>query len=424
MQGHDYFQQLCTLAVVGELSSTQMAELNAHLADCQECRTSQAEFYEVADEFLTVNDRSRLRASDDEDAQISQLRERVISSARNHSLRVSDEAILGTHSLLERSIDYMRRARWEFRQWMPRAAVALSFVGLITVAGVLTRKLTDTRNELDESKTHVARAETSLAELNTQLQQFAEAKSAAGGQLLRSEAELSAARQRADELTISLQADQETIQRFERQVASLKAENAAAVEHSAAQEKALADSQQQLNKVQARASSIEGELVEQQYQIKDLADELQTQKLSAERDREVMAAGHEIRDLMGARDLHMIDVRDVDLKGNWKQPYGRIFLTDNKQLIFYAFDLHRLGGRDKSFQVWGQKFDKQSSTISLGTFHLDDQKQSRWIMKVSNPQLLSSIDSVFVTVENSAGGKRPTGKPLMNAYLRNPINHP
>ena len=137
-----------------------------------------------------------------------------------------------------------------------------------------------------------------------------------------------------------------------------------------------------------------------------------------------MAAGHEIRDLMGARDLHMIDVRDVDLKGNWKQPYGRIFLTDNKQLIFYAFDLNKAAGHDKSFQVWGQKFDNQSSTVSLGTFHLDDQKQSRWIMKVSNPQLLSSIDSVFVTVENSAGGKRPTGKPLMNAYLRNPINHP
>jgi len=45
-------------------------------------------------------------------------------------------------------------------------------------------------------------------------------------------------------------------------------------------------------------------------------------------------------------------------------------------------------------------------------------------MKVSNPQLLSRIDSIFVTVENSAGSKRPTGKPLMNAYLRNPINHP
>ena len=423
MQGHDYFQQLCTLAVVGELSSAQMAELNAHLADCQECRISQAEFCEVANEFFAVNDR-RLRGSQDEDAQIPLLRERVISSARNQGLRISDEAILGSHSLLERSIDYARRARWEFRQWMPRAAVALSFAGLIAVAGVLTQKLSETRNELNESKVHVDRAEKSVAELNTQLQQIAEAKSAAGGQLLRSEAELFAARQRAKELTITLQADHETIQRFEQQVASLKAENAVAVEHSAAQERTLADFQQQLKKVQAHASSIEGELAEQQYQIKDLADRLQTEKLSAERDRELMAAGHEIRDLMGARDLHMIDVRDIDLKGNWKQPYGRIFLTDNKQLIFYAFDLHKLGGRDKSFQVWGQKFDNQSSTVSLGTFRLDDQKQSRWIMKVSNPQLLSSIDSVFVTVENSAGGKRPTGKPLMNAYLRNPINHP
>ena len=424
MPRHDYFERLSSLALIGDLSPAQIEELNTHLASCNECRGSQAELCALANEFLTVEDRSKLRALPEEDIQIPLLRDRVISSAREQGLRISDEAMLGSHSLLERSMDVMRRARWEFRQWVPRAAFAISIGALVATAGILVEKLTDTRNELNDFKAHAVRAESEATELTVKLQQVAQAKDTTGGQLLRAEAELSAARQHADELSAALQTDRDIAQKLQQQLVSLKAENAATMERSAAHERDFDASQEQLQKVQAHASAIEADLVTQQYQIKDLTAQLDTQKLNAERERELMAADHEIRDLMGARDLHMIDVRDVDLKGNWKQPYGRIFLTDNKQLIFYAFDLNKAAGHDKLFQVWGQRFDDQSSTISLGMFHLDDQKQSRWIMKVSNPRLLSNIDSVFVTVEKSTGGKRPTGKPLMNAYLRNPINHP
>ena len=424
MQRHDYFEQLCSLALVGDLSPEQMAELNAHLAGCSECRRSQSEFCVVVNDFLTVEDRGRLRASPDEDVQIPSLRDRVISSARDQGLRISDDVVLGSHSFFEKSLDYLRRACWEFRQWLPRAAVVVSIAALVAAAGVLAERLTDTRNELNGFKTRAALGENKAAELNSRLQQVALAKDTTSEQLLRSETELSAARQRVNDMNTALQKDQETVQQLQLQVASLRTDNAAATERSAAQQRALAAAEEQLQGVQRHALAVEADLVSQQYQIKDLSSRLEAQKQNAERERELMAADHEIRDLMGARDLHMIDVRDIDLKGDWKQPYGRIFLTDNKQLIFYAFDLHKAGGHEKSFQVWGQRFDSQSSTVSLGTFHLDDQKQSRWIMKVSNPQVLSSIDSVFVTVENSAGSKQPTGKPLMNAYLRNPINHP
>jgi hypothetical protein len=423
MPRHDYFERLNSLAVIGDLSPAQMAELNAHLAGCPECRGSRAELCTLANDFLTIEDRNSLRAAPDEDAQLPLVRDRVISSAKEQGLRISNEAMLGSHSLLERSMDYVRRARWEFRQWLPRAAVTACIAALVAAAGLLGEKLTDARNELNDFKIHAVRAENETVELNSRLQQVAQAKDTTGAQLLRSETELSAARRHADELNVDLQNVRETLQDLQQQVASLKVEDAAVIGHSAAQERALAASQVQVQKIQAHASAIEADLVTQQYQIKDLVGQLDTQRLNAERERDLTAADHEIRDLMGARDLHMIDVRDVDLRGNWKQPYGRIFLTDNKQLIFYAFDLNK-AGHDKLFQVWGQRFDNESSIVSLGTFHLDDQKQSRWIMKVTNPQLLSSIDSVFVTIENSAAGKRPTGKPLMNAYLRNPLNHP
>ena len=158
MQRHDYFEQLSSLSLIGDLSPEQISELNDHLAGCSECRGSQAEFRALANDFLTVEDRSKLQASPEEDSQIPLLRERVISSARNQGLRISEEAIIGSHSLLERFMDFVRRARWEFRQWLPRAAVAVSVAALIATSGILVEKLTYTRNELNEFKIHAARA--------------------------------------------------------------------------------------------------------------------------------------------------------------------------------------------------------------------------------------------------------------------------
>src|SRR5439155_23028606 len=147
-----YCEQRTSVALVGDLSPAQMAEFYRHLAGCSECRGSQAEFRALANDFLTVEDRSKLQASPEEDSQIPLLRERVISSARDQGLRISDEAISGSHSLLERFMDFVRRALWEFRQWLPRAAVAVSVAALIATARILVEHLTYTRHERNEVK--------------------------------------------------------------------------------------------------------------------------------------------------------------------------------------------------------------------------------------------------------------------------------
>jgi anti-sigma-K factor RskA len=126
---------------------------------------------------------------------------------------------------------------------------------------------------------------------------------------------------------------------------------------------------------------------------------------------------------MGARDLHIIDVHDMDARGE-ARPFGRIFLTEGKRLIFYAYDLDSTKAKNASFQAWGQSTDGGRKAVSLGILYLDDQKQSRWALKVEDPNLLSEIDSLFVTVEPHGGTEKPTGKKLMYAFLRNPINHP
>jgi hypothetical protein len=50
--------------------------------------------------------------------------------------------------------------------------------------------------------------------------------------------------------------------------------------------------------------------------------------------------------------------------------------------------------------------------------------QRRWVLKLTDPALLSEIDSAFVTLEKSDDTtKSPNGKKLLSAYLGTPANH-
>jgi hypothetical protein len=45
------------------------------------------------------------------------------------------------------------------------------------------------------------------------------------------------------------------------------------------------------------------------------------------------------------------------------------------------------------------------------------------VLKVDNPELVKTINSVFVTVEPASGGKHPSGQKLPYAYLGPPNHH-
>ncbi len=86
-----------------------------------------------------------------------------------------------------------------------------------------------------------------------------------------------------------------------------------------------------------------------------------------ERDRD-------IRDLMTARNLHIYDVFDTDAKGKTKPAFGRIFYTEGKSLIFYAYDLNetKLANANYHYRVWGGQEGQKDKVTSLGVFYSDD----------------------------------------------------
>jgi hypothetical protein len=160
--------------------------------------------------------------------------------------------------------------------------------------------------------------------------------------------------------------------------------------------------------------------------VAQLEELLKNRDSAVERQQDLLAYDRDIRDLMGARDLYVAEVFDVGHNGKTKKPFGRIFFTKGKSLIFYAYDLDQQPSlrEASSFQAWGRRGPDASKSANLGIFYLDNSSRKRWIVKSDDPNLIQQIDAVFVTVEPKGGSQKPTGKQLLFAYLRVEPNHP
>jgi hypothetical protein len=168
-----------------------------------------------------------------------------------------------------------------------------------------------------------------------------------------------------------------------------------------------------------RANDFEGK-------ISHLSAKLQDQEQTIAKQRQLLGYDRDIRDLIAARNLYIAEVYDVGRDGSTRKPFGRIFYTKGRSLIFYAYDLDEQPGVTKAstFQAWGQRGPDTQQALNLGIFYRDDVSGKRWVLKVDNPRALAQIDAVFVTVEPNGGSPRPSGKRLLYAYLRVQPNHP
>jgi anti-sigma-K factor RskA len=101
-------------------------------------------------------------------------------------------------------------------------------------------------------------------------------------------------------------------------------------------------------------------------------------------------------------------------------------LTEGKSLIFYAYDLDQEPEvkNASTFQAWGRRGPDWRHALSLGIFYQDNASKKRWVVKLNDPKTLAQIDAVFVTVEPHGGSHKPSGKPLLFAYLKSEPNHP
>jgi len=188
----------------------------------------------------------------------------------------------------------------------------------------------------------------------------------------------------------------------------------------------LSRSREELERVRTARSTDGAVIAQMQRQLSSLTATIREQADTIERDRELLSREKDIRDIIAARNLRIVDVRDDGTPGKTRPLPGRIFYTQGKSLIFYAYDLQNKGSATSvTFQVWGKRDGRTQAARSLGILYVDDAAQSRWVLKFEDPEVLAQIDQVFVTIEPPGGSRQPTGKQLLTAaFLNQAPNHP
>lgn len=423
MSRHEHFEELCSLAVLGEVSPDEWTELEKHLGQCPECRVAYSDFVALTAEHLPTADRSFVRVVRKPVAKVAtDLRQATFAKVANEGFHISPEAMAGTVHRRARAAKWLGDVVWSMRARLSQVTIVATLLAVGVVGVVFVRYDAALRHQVEGLTSSLHEARNDASRLKQQLNHAADPQSEAKPDASLQE-QLNVAQERTAQLDAEHQRDIRSLRVLEAQVAQLESERASAVQDAQNRGSELTTLRGQMEALQADASQKEAGLVAQQYRISELSDQLSEQKVALDREQQLLADGRDIRDVIGARNLHIIDVHDQTAHGE-SRPFGRIFLTEGKRLIFYAYDLNSANLKNASFQAWGQRADGDRTALNLGIFYIDDQKQSRWALRVEDPNLLKAIDSVFVTVEPHGGTKKPSGKKLMYAYLRNPINHP
>src|SRR5262249_51378821 len=143
-------------------------------------------------------------------------------------------------------------------------------------------------------------------------------------------------------------------------------------------------------------------------------------------DKELLASGRDVRDLVTARNLLVAEVYDLDKNGGYRKPYARVFFTEDKSLIFYgyALDQQQRGPESSAFHARGNRGPNRKDALNLGFLYQDNVANKHWELRLNDPQTIQQIDAVFITLEPKGGSPKPTGKAILFASLRIAPNHP
>lgn len=417
MSKHEYYEELSALAAIGQITAEEDKELEAHVSECSSCREAYVDYVRVLHHQLPQVEPRRWNIHDvvSPPSGNGELRERFFARARAEGVDLSEEA------------EHHRRTRWEILAsgFTFRSAMASALVVLITVIASLAGRayLPAPAVQPDPRISVLDRANENLHNALATLDHAVEVKSAELTRL-QQESQISA------ETVQALQAEVETLRQQARQLSTAiheaEQEKTGLADANHQKQKLIADLGSQVDKLTIAHADDIAAINGLQAQIKNLNENLQEAAARLEQERQLSAVGQDVRKLMGSRNLHIIDVHDVDGRGRAAKSFGRVFYAEGQSLIFYAFDLPsgKLTPAKYSFQAWGQREAVSQSARNLGTFYVDDDEQQRWVLKVSDPDLLRGIDSVFVTAEARGDVREPRGAKLLYAFLGGQANHP
>jgi hypothetical protein len=398
MIDHAHYDELAALSAGGLLSDQELLEFHEHAKTCPECLKSEESYRELVRSGLPltaspIGELMQVARTKSDD----RLRARFLSRARREGVVFSPE--------IQQLSARLRKRRSVF----VFAAAAAAVVVLVASAFYGSRiyrsfQPEESRHQFEQLQRKNSALNASVADQQRQIESL--------------RAQLAAASKTAENLRRDSETAKAEAIRSSSQVVQFPAE-------LQNRDKQLEEARKEIQRINQLRSDNEASLVAQQVKIAELSDQLRVASATLEMERQLAAEGKDIRELLVARQLHVIDVRDTDANGQPGKAFGRVFLTEGKSLTFYAFDLDgdRPIDAKHRFEVWGAQQAKTNSAQNLGFLYVDDKAQRRWALKVNNPEILKAVNSVFVTLEPAVGSLKPSGQTMLYAYLGQP-NHP
>jgi len=415
---HDEFLALCALWTAGDLAEPECKTLEAHLADCPRCRQALQEFEVAAGAGMPLLH-----------AQLSPAPSWVLDEVLRGLQEPEQKPEHTEHAVAPVPRMGYRRAGldWNY-SWAGFAAALVLTVALCVYAFQFDRKRSR-ESILPARSDSAARVE----KLEQRLSDAGHDSEILRAKLADSERRIAGLERLRSGEAISLAETRKNQSDAEQALSNAEAEKQHMGQERADLSKRLETAQSSLAKSQADLEAQQRERAEDQSsykslesQILDLHSQLREREQELAKQQELLAHDRDIRELMGARDLYIAEVYDVAKDGQTQKPYGRVFYTRGKSLIFYAYDLDQQpGARNAStFQAWGRRGTDKQQALNLGIFYQDNAAKTRWVLKFEDPQALAKIDGVFVTIEPKGGSQKPSGRALLFASLKIDPNHP
>jgi hypothetical protein len=402
---HEQYEELSALAASGQASPDELADLRSHLEGCPSCRSATYDFTQISAQGLSQLAAKRLRCEIP-----SGMTQRFVARARSEGIEISRENVVPMVK--------------------PRRVGAFASVCAVAAVIVLAAFLVIARQKpspIAASPRHNASPPVSTPSSDASLQKGQRDDAEIQRKLASAETDIASMAAAIRKQRVELESLGEANGSLASRLANEEHENATILSGKAQLEARIAGLETDVEKSKSDKNTSEAVVALEESELRNLRSKLAAQEAALGQQEELAARGSDVRDLVVARNLHIIDVHDRDGNGKSQRAFGRIFYTEGKSLIFYAYDLAdpRKVDAKVSFCVWGERLGGEKPISSLGVFHSDDAKDGRWVLTFDDPSVLAQINSVFVTVESSRKAvKEPGGKRILFAFLGEKPNHP
>jgi hypothetical protein len=401
---HEQYEELCALAASGQASQDELEDLRSHLETCPSCRSAAYDFDQISAQALSSLAAKRLHC------QIpSGMTQRFLARARSEGIELSRDN-------LPQTAPPDRRALF--------ASIAVAAV-LIVVAAVLI--VVKQRSSTAASNVPLPVPRTAVSSPRAQVQNRPVEDDRLGQELSSTRAAIASMPATIQSQRSALESAKQRMDDLDSQLKEAEEQAALSASDRSQREARIAELQGELQKARSEKNASDTAVALEEAEVRELQKQLSDEADAMRQEQELADRGSDVRDLVVARNLHIIDVHDRDGNGKSQRAFGRIFYTEGKSLIFYAYDLADPRKLDAkvSFYVWGERLGAEKPIRSLGIFHDDDAKDGRWVLTFDDPQVLAQINSVFVTAESSKKAiKEPGGRRVLFAFLGDKPNHP